>query len=139
MQKLTQFNFVCDTLRVATTRFLQRDMSGLPFAFSPSQPVLRPLDSRALSGIQILPNQSYSPLAQSRPVRSSFVNGDQAEIIHVSLPEAVIPRRPDLTRQPNRDRTAMSRKEVQSEAVSKARYATIGVVDQKPVDSRLQL
>lgn len=114
--------------------------AGLPFAFSPSQPVLRPLDSRALSGIQTLPNEPrYSPLPQSRPVRTSFVNGDQPEIIHVSLPEAVIPRRPDLTRQPNRDRTAMTRKVVQSEAAVKARQATIGVVDQKPVESRLQL
>lgn len=116
-------------------------MSGLPFAFSPSQPVPRPLDSRALAGIQTMPNNqsAYSPLAQSRPVRSSFVNGDQPEIIHVSLPEAVIPRRPDLTRQPNRDRTRMSRKPVQSEAVDRAYKASIGKMDQKPVDSRLQI
>jgi len=113
---------------------------GLPFALSPSVPVPRPLDSRALPGVQTLPNGSpYSPLGQGQPVRRSFVAGDQAEIIHVALPDAVIAKRPELTRQPNHDRTFMSRKEVQASSAVKARLATIGVVDQKPVESRLQL
>lgn len=115
-------------------------MSGLPFAFAPNRPIPRPLDTRALAGIQTLPSgPTFSPLGNGQPVRRSFISGDQPEVLHVELPDAVIYRRPDLTREPNRDRTDLTRKPVQSMAAIKARTETIGIADQRPIDSRLQL
>ncbi len=113
----------------------------MEYAPAPNYAVPRSLESRSVAG-QSQINEwrtKFSPSvmpAEKVKVQRSFISADQPEVLTVPLPTAVIIRRPYESRDPNRDRTSLSWKGVESLSTVRTYQSAMGVLDKMPVNSR---